>query len=98
MICQAIRSIFWVLFWAVFSSFGIQKAKTFSGTLLLSLHHIFQPPPPPPAPPRQICSWFLHYAHVSSSCNLGAFDATDVDFFSVLTPVYAYKKRQWQYN
>ena len=56
------------------------------------------PPPPPSAPPRQICSWFLHYAHVSSSCNLGAFDATDVDFFSVLTPVYAYKKKQWQYN
>ena len=54
MICQAIRSIFWVLFWAVFSSFGIQKAKTFSGTLLLSLHHIFQPPPSPPAPDLQL--------------------------------------------
>ena len=51
-----------------------------------------------PPPPRSTDPDLLHYAHVSSSCNLGAFDATDVDFFSVLTPVYAYKKKQWHYN
>ena len=67
MICQAIRSIFWVLFWAVFSSFGIQKAKTFSGTLLLSLHHIFQPPPPSPPRARSaagFCTTRMFRAHV----------------------------------
>ena len=65
-------------------SFGRQKTKTFSGT---SPHQGpatdplggLQQPPPPRAPPA-FCA-----TRVSCSYNLGAFGATDVDFFSVLT-------------
>ena len=68
-------------------SFGRQKNKKCSGT---------SPPEPPPgpchrsargltAPPRPPAAFYAK--RVSCSYNLGAFDATDVDFsFSALTP------------